>query len=181
MSSRTLQIVALLCLSAATLSAQGIIAKAGSRVRVDAKQPGIWKMTGVMEASRGDSMVIRPDNSDSSIAIPMTQVQRLQVSRGMRRNAMAALGRGLLSGVAVGTALGFAITPDEREFIINSRSEQALVYGVSFGIVGGAVGLVTGTLWKSEGWQTVPRSDPRVRIAAVSTRSGMGLGGRITY
>ncbi len=129
-------------------------------------------LIGTLQRSRGDSLVIRPDNSDTSIVLPMTHVQRIQVSRGLRAHPGTGLGRGLLTGSAAGAVLGFAITPDKNGFIIDTRGEQALVLGVYFGVIGGVVGLIGGAIWKTEDWKTISHDAGRLRIAATSTRSG---------
>lgn len=181
MPSRILQVVAMLCISTAALSAQSATAPAsGTRVRVNAKAAAIRNMTGTIQAPHGDSLVIRPDNRDTSVVIPMMLVQRVEVSRGVRRHVARGLGYGFLTGGALGVVLGLATRPPENNFLISSRSEQAVVGGIYLGVLGGVIGLVVGASSKTEDW-TVTMGDARLRISATSTGSGTGFGGRLTF
>ena len=170
----------LLCLSAATAFAQGDFPKTGTRVRVDAKERAIRAMTGTIQESRGDSLVIRPDNGDTMVVIPVMLVQRLQVSQGSRSNATEGFGGGMVVGASVGVVLAL-MDQSEKHRGANSRAEQAVQAGGVVGFLGGMIGLLGGSIVRTEYWKTVSSGEGRLRISATSTKSGIGLGGQFSY
>jgi hypothetical protein len=172
----------LLVLSTASLSAQTVTAiDSGTRVRVNARPAAMRSVVGRVQWLRGDSMAIRADGADTNTVIPTVRVDRLQVSQGQRRQALSGLGRGVMYGGGAGALLGLLIAPEKDSFIVFTRGEQALLLGTVFGLAGGAIGLVTGSLQKAEGWKTVPRPAGRVQVTAFPSRGGTALRARLTF
>ncbi|HYW30097.1 MAG TPA: hypothetical protein VE869_01235 [Gemmatimonas sp.] len=155
--------------------------RAGTRVRVTSAQWKSNELVGTIEQSRGDSLFVRVSGHDTSVAVAVSAIRKLDVSQGQRSRPWRGLGVGAGVGGVIGALWGLSITPDKRGMIVNTRGEQAMVLGISMAIIGAPVGLVTGVLTKSEGWKAVAPPEGRVRIGMAPTQSGLAMRGRLTF
>jgi hypothetical protein len=114
----------------------------GARVRVRTVQPG-KPQVGVLEESTGAELIIRT-SAASPVKIHRTDVARLEVSRGSRRNTL----KGLLAGaVAWGAVVGLVAAFDTLD---ESGVGEPLVIG---GML--AAGAGVGAMVKTERWERV--------------------------
>lgn len=152
----------------------------GSRVRI--RHPGAGPRTGTLVALAADTLVVRWTDAADSARIPVSQVSRLDVSRGSQRRIMSRMGGGLAIGAAAGAVIGLAlgVAEDcEAELFCITPAGGALVGGVLFGATGAVVGALTG-IRPSERWERVPLEPGRVAVL-VPTRGHGVLGIAIAF
>ena len=150
----------------------------GTRVRFS--HPGEGRRTGAVIALAADTLEVRIDGRAEAARLPIDQISRLEVSRGMQRQPLRRAGIGFVVGAAIG-AIGVAAEESgchrETEFCLGAGG-GALVGGIFYGAVGGVLGLAAGVI-PSEKWERVP-IEPR-RVSLVAAPSGRGAGLRISF
>lgn len=153
---RTLVGVALL-LGAAVAEARGADdSLVGSRVRVRTMQLGEAQV-GILEGATADGLVISIKGAASPVQVRRSDVLRLEVSRGTRRNTL----KGLLAGaVAWGAIVGLVAAFDTLD---ESGVGEPLFVG---GMLAAGAGI--GTLVKTERWERVPAGGVSVGIGPFS-------------
>lgn len=148
----------------------------GSRVRLSvrtaSREP--WRIGGTLEAVSRDSLRLQTSKY-GSMSLSISSIEKLQVSRGRKRNLKQGLLIGGVAGGAVGAALGAALaeecSPDDS--LCFGRGFSAFG-GAGVGMVGGgAVGGVLGLLTKSDRWRAVPLTG--LRMAVGPQRGGAGF------
>ena len=156
---RALQIVLMLSATPATIVAQSSAAswpvESGSRVRIEAPVFNKPKVATVV-AAEGDTLVFRAGKSGTVNPIAVTDITRLDVSRGSHTRRM----RGFLVGFAAGALISEAIDAmgfDQSKCLgcagIGRWADVAVV-----GVVGGTIGGIAGVLMGSgqtETWEPV--------------------------
>ncbi len=123
-----------------------------------------------------DTVVLRLDERGQTARVAVATMSRLDLSQGMRRRTGAGLGRGLLAGVVIGAAAGYAACSGQRgckssNTEMNSPQFYMMATGLAGGVLGGLVGAVIGSSIRRESWTTVPRANWHVR--ATPTLDGM--------
>ena len=120
--------------------------------------PGTRWLTGELTERRGDSLVVRPHPTASTVSVPLASVDRLERSQGVSRLASGVEGAvvGAIFGVAVGSIL----------YELGVRESGFRTWGQAVGTMAahaGGGGLVTGLVLPSERWKRIrvptPRSD----------------------
>jgi len=152
----------------------------GARVRFS--HPGEGTRTGTVVAFTADTLEVRlPDRAEPA-HLPLDQVTRLDVSRGMRRQPLTRAGIGLLVGGALGAAGGFAMASDDcgSPSGCANKTDPAILVGLGAGVVGGMLGLLSGAI-PSERWERVSLEPRRVSVVAPSTGNGQGVGLRLAF
>jgi len=152
----------------------------GQRVRITSGKYLLHQRVGTLVGSWADSITVRIGvvPAESTLVLSRSVIDRLEVSRGLQRNT----GRGALIGLGSGAALGAVIGLMTYEKCVpqglldclyapESRAQQAMLFGVAFGLIGAGVGALVGSA-KQERWERV-RSDDDV---AWSIRSPPGGG-----
>lgn len=141
-----------------------------SRVRITAPEVRPEPIIGTIVEKRPEAWIVGFDNPDAEpLEVPLTTVNRLEVSRGLQRNISRGLGFGALAGSVVGVLMGLSMGDDdcsqEREsgsfcLEVMSAGDKAALFGFTFGLLGGAIGAVSG-LSPSEKWEEagLPRGD----------------------
>ena len=153
----------------------------GTRVRFS--HPGEGTRTGTVVALTPDTLEVRLPGRAEAAHVPLDQVTRLDVSRGMQRQLLRRAGIGFLVGAAVGAA-GVAA----EESGCHASSGQfclgvgggAIIGGMFYGSLGGVLGLVAGVI-PSEKWERVPREARRISLVAPSGSRGRGVGLRVAF
>jgi hypothetical protein len=142
------------------VSAQDSRIEVDSRVRVTRTTEGLspqsqWMpIVGRVLAISSDSIIVEEDDVLFRRALTGADIDRLEVSVGTRRHA----GKGFLVGALVtgglGALLGYATgdSPAGSWFSMTA-GEKARAVGVSFGVVGGILGLAIGALSVTELWE----------------------------
>jgi hypothetical protein len=142
-----------------------------ARLRIATPELGKSTAIGTLLAVRGDTMLMRLEDSADTTALAMSDLTKLEVSTGHRRPIARGLGIGLLAGAAIGVVVGAASGDDREGFISLSAEEKAAVGAVFFGGVGGVAGGIIGATRRVERWQ-------RVSLATARPTIGPGLDGR---
>jgi hypothetical protein len=182
MRRSTLLLLALLVATPPSLRAQGPPELApGARLRITAPEITFANKVATTVAVRGDSLVVQPVDGDTTAVIAFAQIRKLEVSQGVQRQALRGFGIGLLAGGAFGAVLGFADGDDSQGFVQFSAVEKALLGGLVFGGIGGAVGLAAGSATRSERWTRVPLDRQRVGVTVTPMRSGVALRGTVRF
>ena len=137
--------------SAAPLRAQVVLA--GERVRVVTHGDPVSRVSRVVRL-RGDTLWLerpaaRGTRPDTTFAIPLVDVRRLERSVGERRH----VGRNAWLGAAVGSALG-VVTGLAAGAADGVAAEAAVGLGTMFALPGAGVGALTG-MRRTEGWEPV--------------------------
>ena len=125
----------------------------GARVRVWSSNPLLTRRAGTFVSLQADTLRINLDrtrrsasDSPGAVALPFSNVTRLDVSRGRHSRARGAL-IGTVIGLALGAGLGYASASDDG-FI--DRSNGAAIGGAVVGVVGGLSG---GLMRPAEKWE----------------------------
>jgi hypothetical protein len=118
---------------------------------VDGPQfPNGRMLAGELVERRADSLVLRPHPSTSTVAVPLSAVERLEKSRGISRAASAV--EGAVGGAVVGALIGLIFYElDVRGSGFDTRWEAV-------GTVAGNTalgGFVAGLLFPAERWKRV--------------------------
>ena len=135
----------------------------GSRVRVGAPDRLRAPVIGTLVAADAETLMLTGTPSGESVSLPRASVASFELSRGRPRKVLRDAGVGLLVGAGLGALLAAGAHEDNFLF---SQSEEALIGGIAFGTLGGALGLVVGIFDRgSERWTEIEASRVRVVIA----------------
>jgi hypothetical protein len=122
---------------------------------------------GKLVAMSDSTMSVRNDGTSSYVTVPLSRVQRLEVSTGLTRGETAAIG-GLI-GLGAGGILGYAGGEDctGNEFICFPREQTAVAGALAGAAIGGVIGFIAG---RGERWRdaSIPA---RVSVVPTGTRS----------
>lgn len=143
----------------------------GMRVRVTAPDLGLDKRQGTVGGVRGDTLFLAVD---STVAVPVTAMTRLEVYRGGKSR----VGTGMIIGGAVGAALGVAYGVWGQGFCGLGEGEDCWTAIPAAGVLGAALGLGVGAavgaiIGPSDEWQRV---SPYIVRVAVARRGGVTFG-----
>lgn len=143
---------------------------AGTRVRITA--PGALtpaRQAGQLLALHPDTLVLLPDGSAASLALPLAGVTGIEVSRRRHRSTGTGILIGVLAGGATGAAVGAATykTPKpsagcaDAQFIcgpfgVLGRGGATTGGALLGAVVGGVVGGFVGHAHQSDDWATIP-------------------------
>jgi len=152
----------------------------GTRVRFS--HPGEGTRTGAVVALTPDTLSILIPGRAEPARVPLDQLTRLEVSRGMQRQPLRRAGIGFLVGAGVG-AIGVAAIEagcDSSREICFGAGGGALIGGIFYGAVGGVIGLVAGVI-PSEKWERVTREPRRLSIVGPTGSHGKGVGLKLAF
>jgi len=151
----------------------------GARVRIT--RAGEKPRVAIVVAHSADTLLVRWPEFANAVALPLTEISRLDVSTGRHRNVVKGMVLGTVGVGALGAALGaVSYQPcTSTEFLgcllaPQSRADAALLGGV----VGGALGFVGGSLAglvRHESWKRVSLADRRVAAAVRPGAHGADL------
>ena len=123
----------------------------GSRVRVSARDAGLWYSKGTIQAIGQDTMAVLLDADSIVRDIPLHSISRLEIRVGRKGHALQGAGIGLLLGALAGGAIGAAYEGDIPGFELIH-----VAVGVAGGGLGGLlVGTIVGAAISSDRWKTV--------------------------
>jgi len=155
---------------AVTLQAQGDLqARPGDRVRVTLTS-GPRRYIGTLLQLTADSVHLSETPTQPAFNFRRTDVRRIDVSVGRRRNARKGLVIGALAGSGIGAIFGLS---QREDWLLGSREEQALIFGAYTGALGATIGVVAGALTYADWWVPAAR-----RVAIVpydDARGGLGV------
>ena len=171
----TLLVALALVASAAPSSAQ---VATGDRVRLTLDDQGPRRVGHVVRL-RGDTIWLelpaaRGTRPDTTFAIPLTGILRMERSTGRRRHVARNAGIGALVGVGAGAVGAATVDEDDRGWAFSGRSEFGLAVGLVVGVPATAIGALTGIV-PTEGWEPVssPNAPTRDR-ARLTVRPRVG-------
>ncbi len=169
--------VAMLCVMLPTTGmGQMLEVQPGARVRVLAPGALAGRLTGIVIARTADSLTISRANA-SPLAIPMSRLTSVELSRG-KSHAAGAL-KGLVIGAGVGLVLG--LTPIPEPTCTSRGCDPELTRGEFLGsmILGsGGVGAGIGAIVGSERWD---RYQLPARVGLILPSRGHGAGLSLRY
>jgi hypothetical protein len=127
---------------------------------------------------RADTVLLLRAGSDADAAptrrLPVSQIDRLDVSRDRHRRPWKGLGVGVLAGAVSGAVIGYS-EGETDDLFFSSPGEKAAALGVLVGVVGGVVGLIAGISTFSDRWERVPLGGPRIDVSAAPRGRGLAL------
>lgn len=134
----------------------------GSRVRVwipeSAPQEGApfirrQMIRGEVTRSTPDTLTVRPSPDVGELAVPVAQIRRLDISRGVPSRARSAVEAAIGGAIATSLWFGLSYSLRDDDFGVNSRG-QAFALGAGAGFV---VGGILGALAPTERWRRLRR------------------------
>lgn len=147
----------------------------GDRVRLVASDYGEGLQTGTILAAHGDSVIFSRSGEVDSLALPMSHIARLDVSRGRHSHGMTGLAVGSAGGAVLGAVMGSA-SYDQHSIQIVSQGASTVGGAVLGGLAGALIGAITGSLVHTERWETTLQSplpaQAHVGLAALPSRLG---------
>jgi hypothetical protein len=165
-----------------TVASAGAPLPAGTRIRVTVAT-SLDAVTGVVLSHRADTLAVSREAAGDTIAVPVGQVIRLDVSEGTRTFRRQGAKIGLAGGLAIGAIAGAAAYRDPgcggegAMFCIDLGPGLDIVLGA---MIGGAAGALVGVLVGSHPTEVWKRTDvslagrPRLGIVP-SSRGGVAL------
>ncbi len=149
------------------LAQEEAVVEPGAKVRVMAPSFSSQWLVGTLVEMRADSWVLEVEGRDSLLALPLSSVSSLEVSRGQKTRALKGAVIGLVSGAGGGVLIGLLSDDGPGTY---PAKDRALIAGVVFSVVGGLTGLGIGYGIKVDRWETVPLD--RLRVSIVPQRDG---------
>ncbi len=138
----------------------------GDRVRLEASRISPGRLVGEVAELSGDTLVLLSEGSSSTIEIPASDLEQIEVSRGKKSNVILGLliGAGVGAASAAGLAIWFCNADDD-----GCTSGQVAGAGLTVTAIVAGLGAGIGALIKTERWKdaAMPASPPAV---------GLGLG-----
>jgi hypothetical protein len=152
----------------------------GARVRIT--NAGSEPRIATVVARQGDTLLVRWPEFASAVAVPLAEISRLEVSTGRHRRVLKGMALGTAAGGVTGALLGAASYEpcESTEFMGCFLSPESRMQSAAFGgVVGGALGLVVGSLAglaRHENWKRVSLDERRVAVAVTPRAHGTRLG-----
>ena len=151
----------------------------GARVRIT--QAGEKPRVAIVVAQSADTLLVRSPELANTVAMPIADISRLDVSTGRHRSVIKGMALGTAGAGALGAAI-WAMTFEPCEsteflgclFEPESRGDAALMGGAVGGVVGFVVGSLVG-LVPREHWERVSPADARVSATVRPGAHGTAL------
>ena len=112
-----------------------------------------------LQAVMADTLVLAAEGRAGPLVLPLTDVTRLEVSRGMKSKALTGARWGFGIGGLIGMGVGYYSTDDWDE-----AETQGLIGALLGGVAGAVFGGLIGSTIKVERWEEVPIDQLRVTI-----------------
>ena len=131
----------------------------GSRVRISAPLYGIENAVGTVQDAPTGALVVGfesvpPPQGATAWTLRNSNITDLEVSIDQRRYGFRGFGIGFFSGLLVGAVAGLLTAKSQSDGF--DFGDNVILYARALGIVGGATGLVLGSLKQTDVW--VPTS-----------------------
>ncbi len=114
-------------------------------------------------------MAVQPESlairlGERELTIPATQIRRLEVAHGLKKNTVkgAAIGA-LTGGLGFGLLYAIVLSGDQDSWITITPGQAFLAGLITGGLLGGITGALIGSGHKSANWKTVPWERMTVR------------------
>ena len=148
----------------------------GARVRIT--RVGEKERVAIVTGRTADTLHVQWPGFVNTVALPIAQISRLDVSTGLHRNVAKGMFFGVLAGGTVGALFGaISYQPCTSQCFLSpeDRSQSAAVGAA----VGGTLGFVVGSLAgmaRHDDWKRVPLDGRRVAVSVRPRAHGAGLG-----
>ncbi len=159
----------------AAATAQQEMLKPGARVRVTAPELRAAKQVAILEAWRGDTLVLV---ADSTFFYPVGSITRLEVSWRKRSHTSLGAGLGLIAGIAIGVGASAHFASECRKSG-QGWCDTAYVLTPLGALVGTLAGAFIGGRVKTDRWVEVPLD--QLLISVVPRRNGLALGISVAF
>lgn len=169
---RALMLCMMSCMASAASDAQSLPTPP-ARLRMVTPELTRTPAIGTLLAMRGDTMLVRVEDSADTTAVALSNLTTLEVSAGRRRPVAKGMGIGLLVGGAIGAFAGAASGSDREGFISLSAEEKAAVGAAVFGGVGALAGGMIGATRRVERWERVSLATARPAIGPLPDGRGI--------
>lgn len=154
-----------------------------SRVRITAPDLRASPVIGTIVEKGEDTWMLELEIPDRDpLEVPLATVTRVEVSRGLQKKFVAkGFAYGALGGGIVGALMGFSMGDDDCSgeseagsfcLEVMTAGDKAVVFGLAVGLVGGAIGAVSG-FFPSETWEDAPLPRPALGFS-VTNHGGVG-------
>jgi hypothetical protein len=153
-----------------------------SRVRITAPDLRASPVIGTIVEKGEDAWMLELEIPDRNpLEVPLATVTRLEVSRGLQKFVAKGFAYGALGGGVVGALMGFSMGDDDCSgeseagsfcLEVMSAGDKAVAYGLALGLVGGAIGALSG-LFPSETWEDVSFPRPALGLS-LPNHGGVG-------
>lgn len=127
--------------------------RAGAHIKLELPALGA-RQYGTLISADKDTIVFTPEETEFRIALPTTQVARMEVSLGKDRHVLTDALTGLLITGGTVAAVAAITWKPEGDFYF-TRGATAAILGVPAGILGGIIGGVIGAIPRDI-WARVP-------------------------
>ena len=139
----------------------------GTRVRITAPSAGADKLIGTVVPSPVDTLMVRPADRMTAVAIPLASVTRLEVRFGQKSHLLLGAAIGFVAGAA---SLGIGSAVDCNQADSDCAKHQTVTLTALGGLSGGAVGALLGSFIHSDRWERVVLE--RMRVSLVPADGG---------
>jgi hypothetical protein len=158
---------------AAPIQAQSVSLEPGVRARVFTPSVDTGGLAGTVVLLVRDTLIFRPDRRSDTLTVALSELSRLELSKGKHTHALKGCGIGLLLGAAGGAIAGHTTTSTKDWFL--TPNEAAAVGGGILGVAGALVGATIGSHFGvTESWAQVPIPS-RSRVSIVPRDGAMAL------
>lgn len=136
---------------------------AAARLRLSAPSRGLDGVVGTLVEFRSDSLRVRREDAEDTVAVATREVTRLEISRHRDRHTLAGIGIGLAGGALIGavTAGGNSrsapsCAPNEPFCLHMGNVVDPTVAGaVGGGLIGALAGGIIGASYRTDRWEAV--------------------------
>ena len=144
----------------------------GTWVRITAPALSPAPLIGTLEGRRADSLLWVRKQEERPLSLPLTAVQKLEISQGRHADTWRGGLIGTLAGIGVGALIGLAAgnyecpttgLPALAAADCLTPEESAAAGAILGAVGGGGLGLLIGSSRKSERWRAV--SPEQIRVA----------------
>lgn len=129
----------------------------GSRVRVQAPSISGERLEGIVVKLEENAFVLNDRDRGRFVKIPVESITTLELWKAQRSKAAKGLGFGLLIGAGAGAVIGI-LGAQGTDMPYGSA---VLIFGGVFGLAGGGIGALVGSMTTEKRWVEIPREQIR--------------------
>ena len=149
----------------------------GARVRIKTRDDAKPRIA-IVVAHTADTLSVRLPEFANTVAMPLDEITRLDVSLGRHRNVTRGIVVGTVAGGTVGALVGamsYQKCTSQCLLAPEDRAQSAAIGGIVGGGLGFLVGSLTG-LARQDDWKRVPLDGKRVAVSVRPRSHGAALG-----
>jgi hypothetical protein len=131
--------------------------KLGEETIYSAQSTQFKKILGTISIISSDTLYIMPPNRTSTLLIPITNINKLEVKYGKKRNTKKGAIMGFIFGIGpaifVSTAIARSNDPPLKD---EEKLAWTFIYSAVFTLAGAGIGALIGSQSSSDNWKKVP-------------------------